>query len=342
MAGGSSLKRAVVARLAGAMMVVALISGAPAHAGTTILPIAYSSLCAAAAVAESRLAMARPVTIEPRKAQAILGGAPSKLELIRARHDGLASQVPDIGTIGAGAGFRGFCGDPRPALIAPVEPVLAVQAVPPLKPAAMILPIAPVAGDRPDIFGSVALRISATPLGARWAAARAASLGARHGPWATTLRAMRGRDRTDQVAAINSWVNARIRFAEDRASGGQADRWASAAESLRSRRGDCEDYAIAKMQMLRALGVADEDLYFVVARDLVRRADHALLVVRLDGRLVTLDNQTDRLLDASQSNDYRPIFTYAGTQAWMHGYRADPVTAPMRTASLDMAGYGPD
>ncbi|MBY8826383.1 transglutaminase-like cysteine peptidase [Sphingomonas colocasiae] len=338
MAYGSIHKYMIATGLFGGMLAIASIP-ATAHAGTTILPIAYSGLCAAATMAEDRLAALRPAAVEPSKAQAILGGAPSKLELIRARHDGLASQVPDIGTIGAGTGFRTFCGDSSPALIAPVGPAQAVQAVQPLK---LAMPIAPVAGDRPDIFGSVALRISATPLGTRWAAARSASLGTRHGPWAATLRAVRGRDRTDQVAAINSWVNARIRFVEDRASGGQADRWASAAESLRSRGGDCEDYAIAKMQMLRALGVADEDLYFVVARDLVRRADHALLVVRLDGRLVTLDNQTDRLLDATQAHDYRPVFTYAGTQAWMHGYRADPVATPMRTAALDMAGFGPD
>lgn len=334
MAGESFLKRTIVIRLSRAMMAAALISAAPAHAGTTILPIAYSSLCAAANLAESQQAALQPVTANPSKAQAILGGTPSKLELIRARHEGLVAQMPDIGTIGAGAGFRTFCGDSRPALIVP-PPQPAVQAVQPLQPAAFVTP---VASDLPNIFGSVALRISATPLSTRWAAARSASLGTRHGPWATMLRSVRGLDRADQVAAINSWVNARIRFAEDRVG---SDRWAAAAESLRSRRGDCEDYAIAKMQMLRAIGVADEDLYFVVARDLVRRADHALLVVRLDGRLVTLDNQTDRLLDASQANDYRPIFTYAGTQAWMHGYRAGP-PAPMRTASLTMAAFGPN
>ena len=38
---------------------------------------------------------------------------------------------------------------------------------------------------------------------------------------------------------------------------------------MRRGRGDCEDYAIAKLQMLRAAGFEDRDLYLVIAKDLI-------------------------------------------------------------------------
>jgi len=348
MAGGSSFKRVILVKASATMVAALLMSSAPATAATTILPIAISSMCVAASMFEPTQAPADPLASSVSKAQTILGGAPSKLDLIRARHDGITSPAPQIDTLAAGfetmpgLGLRPFCGDPKPARVASVQ---MIQPLPPVPSPQFVAPpqfVAAIAHDRPDIFGSVALKISTTPLSARWTAARSASLGTRHGPWAPVLQSVRRQDRPTQIAAINSWVNARIRFVDDRAGHGRADHWASAAQSLRSRTGDCEDYAIAKMQMLKALGVADEDLYFVIARDLVRHADHALLVVRLDGRLVVLDNETDRLLDAAQTNDYRPVFTYAGTQAWTHGYRAQPVARPMQTASLTMTGFGPD
>ena len=45
-----------------------------------------------------------------------------------------------------------------------------------------------------------------------------------------------------------------------------------------------------------------------------------MLVVKLDGRHYLLDNNTDRLLDASESNDYRPILSYSSEGKWLHGY----------------------
>jgi len=345
MAVGSSFTRFILVRVAATAAAAGSLSIAPATAGTAILPISISSMCATASIFAAGPESTEPAAPGISKAQAILGGAPSKLDLIKAQHIGVVDPTP---AIAAGSGFRTLCGAPSPMLIASVRTIPPAAFAPPpqfAQSAPLVEPpqfVAPPIGDRPDIFGSVALKVSATPLGTRWAAARSMSLGTRRGPWAPVIRENRSQQRAEQVAAINSWVNARIRFVDDRARYGRADHWASAAQSLSSRQGDCEDYAIAKMQMLKALGMPDEDLYFVIARDLVRQADHALLVVRLDGKLVALDNETDRLLDAAQANDYRPVFTYAGTQAWTHGYRAQPVTRPLQTASLTMAGFGPD
>jgi hypothetical protein len=95
------------------------------------------------------------------------------------------------------------------------------------------------------------------------------------------------------------------------------------------------------MQMLRAAGFSGRDLYLVILRDLVRRADHAVLVARASGRMVVLDNGTDEVIDTDRVSDYRPILTFASTGEWTHGYRvsnpemeiAANELAPVKTAA---------
>lgn len=125
---------------------------------------------------------------------------------------------------------------------------------------------------------------------------------------------------TTKLASVNAWANSRIRFVEDSTLYGKADYWATASETLRARAGDCEDIAIVKMQMLAAAGVPRSDMYLTLARDLARQADHAVLIVKAEGKYWLLDNSTDRLLDAAESHDYRPIMSFSASQKWLHGY----------------------
>ena len=185
----------------------------------------------------------------------------------------------------------------------------------------------------PNIFGSVAVRVSRTPLDAKWHSVSSAKLSAHSGAWATLIHIVaREHDPAKKLHLVNLWVNGRVRSAGDRPDPGGDDHWAGANETLRSG-GDCEDYAIAKMQVLEAAGFARADMYLVIARDLVRRADHALLVVRLDHWLLVLDSNTDQLLDADSVSDYRPIFTYGAQGAWIHGYAEKP-TLPRYTVQV--------
>ena len=96
----------------------------------------------------------------------------------------------------------------------------------------------------------------------------------------------------------------------------------AANETLARGRGDCEDYALAKLAMLRRAGFADRDLYLVLVKDLVRRTDHAVLVVRSEGQYLVLDNDTDLVLDSVAVRDYRPILSFAAEQRFAHGYHA--------------------
>ena len=186
---------------------------------------------------------------------------------------------------------------------------------------------------RPDIFGSVALGVAKTPFDSRFASVAArASVGER-GAVVSGLASM---SRGDAIEAANAYVNAKVDFVSDTRAHGREDRWSTAAETLRRGQGDCEDYAIAKLQLLRAAGFADDDLYFVILKDLVRRQDHAVLVVRHEGRFLVLDNGTDRILDSDAVVDYKPVFTYAAGKAWTHGYAkpSTPDVAPLFTRAV--------
>ena len=188
-------------------------------------------------------------------------------------------------------------------------------------PRAAPLPSAPAPrAGQPDIFGSVAMAVGRTPLDAKWAAiARSAPAPIMS---ASFLRSARLASALQQAEMVNRWINNRLRFVDDRQG---RDSWAPASQSLQRGAGDCEDYAIAKMQLLEAAGFDRHAMFLVIARDLVRQADHAVLAVRVGSDLMVLDNMTDRVLPSSEVSDYRPIMSFNAYGRWTHGYR---VTKP--------------
>ena len=224
------------------------------------------------------------------KSEAILGGAPSALAAITASQDSRSMVTPAVA--------RSYF---RPAVANPMQPA--------------------VSSTRPDVFNSVALSISRSPLDARWNRVSGAGVGGNASAVAASLR---DEDVLAKLEAVNSYVNARVRFVDDRVQFGVADRWLVPSETLARGQGDCEDFALAKRAMLRAAGVPDRDLYLVVLKDLSRRADHAVLVVRAAGRFLVLDNGTDRIVDSSEVQDYKPMLTFAAAgRTYTHGYRRD-------------------
>lgn len=169
---------------------------------------------------------------------------------------------------------------------------------------------------QPDIFGSVAMAVSRTPLDTKWSSISPPIAG--KGPWSDIINTARTLSNQAQVEAVNIWVNQRLRFTDDRIGG---DSWAPASQTLQRGTGDCEDYAIAKMKLLEAAGFDRRAMFLVIARDLVRQADHAVLAVRIGGELMILDNMTDRVLPSSSIADYRPIMSFNAYGRWTHGYR---------------------
>lgn len=240
------------------------------------------------------------------KTDAILSGEPSALEAILARQSGAVVA--------------------RRASIQPASYSYAHTSR--LDAAVRRAPSPGVWNGRPDVFGSVALRINHSPLDERWKGVEHSQV---DGSAARFAEAQRGKDAVEKLEAVDWYVNKRVRFVDDQVQWGRPDVWSPASVTLSRGRGDCEDYAIAKMAMLRRAGFADKDLYIVVLKDLVRRADHAVLVARAEGHMYVLDNGTDQVLDSETVPDYRPVLTFASTGEWTHGYRMD--AAPMNVAA---------
>ena len=181
----------------------------------------------------------------------------------------------------------------------------------------------------PNTFGSAVLAANVTPYDARWSQVQSQTLGSgQH--IAKAARAMHGIER---LSFVNKAVNTSIRYREDGSNWGQNDYWASAAQSFARGSGDCEDYAIAKMQVLRASGVPSRDLYLVIGNDAVARGGHAVLVVRITGKYLVLDNFHDVVRADSDYGDFRPVITLSSAGKWLHGYKSGGQSPPTYTAA---------
>jgi predicted transglutaminase-like cysteine proteinase len=242
------------------------------------------------------------------KSQAILGGQASRLEAIahEQRSSGNAGLAAEMGLPGS-TPFSGVSASGCQRLVLPSASTFAIN------PGIQQKPLA--AG---DFLASKRLPVAHTAFDAQWE--RVSSYGVSHRlASAVAQKGSLGASKAN-LAAVNSWTNQHVRFVEDRVQYGQSDYWASAQMTLRRRAGDCEDIAIAKMQLLAALGVPKSSMYLTIARDLVRNADHALLIVKSDTGTWLLDNATNEVLDASTSHDFRPILSYSSGGKWLHGY----------------------
>lgn len=188
----------------------------------------------------------------------------------------------------------------------------------------------PAHASLPNLFGSVALSVSRTPFDAGWN--RVANADVTGSAAAFAMDAAIGNDRT-AIDKINRYVNARIAYTSDNRQFGREDRWMRPDEAFAAGRGDCEDYAIAKMAMLKKAGFDARDLYVVVLKDLANLNDHAVLAVRHEGRFLILDNSHDRVEDANDISFFRPVMSYSAAGRWVHGFNRAPVTFDYRAVA---------
>lgn len=96
-----------------------------------------------------------------------------------------------------------------------------------------------------------------------------------------------------ELQRINTQVNRSIRRSDDYAAYGRADYWASGADHVK--RGDCEDYALAKRRALIEAGVPGEALSIAIVRTF-RGEMHAVLLVATNEGEVVLDNLSPWIL----------------------------------------------
>jgi predicted transglutaminase-like cysteine proteinase len=176
----------------------------------------------------------------------------------------------------------------------------------------------------PDAFGYPATQVDAAVPDPRWASLQAhASAAPPPGEWGQLTLALKGRPLRTMAETVNGFVNRHVALAADRDVWGVDDYWADLEETIEAGRGDCEDFAIAKMRLMEAAGAPSRDLYLLLVGDLGRGVDHAVLLVRDGADLLMLDSTSDRVLPIGQVTRYRPIMAFSGGARWL--FRPDLV-----------------
>lgn len=209
-------------------------------------------------------------------------------------------------------------------------------------------PVAAMAKAAPDPdseLGTLAIPVDTTRFDDRWARVRRAPAVRLMQAQLNRAAVTSGLDEATTLERVNLWVNRRIAYADDERNYRQRDFWATADETVARGSGDCEDYAILKMHMLRAAGIDGDRMKLVLLRDLAINADHAFLMVRSQSGWVVLDNMTDRIYDGREANAVRPILSFSGDRRWVHGYRDKPastaIAASGKTSTMGFASAAP-
>ncbi|GHC16532.1 hypothetical protein GCM10010082_04290 [Kushneria pakistanensis] len=109
-----------------------------------------------------------------------------------------------------------------------------------------------------------------------------------------------------QLQYVNRVINNAARQQEE-----DTDIWKGFDRLTREGYGDCEDFAIAKYQILRDAGMPAQRLDFLAARDALTPTYHAVLRYRMDdGSYLILDNLTTLILPQTQRTDLAPIVAF--------------------------------
>lgn len=321
-----------VTALAMAAVAVLLPATASAAMETRVAKVANAKhfavgdTCRAAAVlASSAPSFAAPLPVAP--------DMPSALDRMRMRQEQPAPIVEiapasgnPIAVRALGAGADRF-----------FQPVRAAALPRRVDCAEQVAAIAAPALDDDSELGTLAIPVETTRFDDRWARVRRAPTARLMQTQLDRAAVTRGLSEAATLERINLWVNHQIAYVDDDRNYRQRDFWATADETMARGSGDCEDFAILKMHMLRAAGIDDDRMKLVLLRDLAINADHAFLLVRSNAGWVVLDNMTDRIYDGRQANAVRPILSFSGSRRWVHGYRDNPAPVVMAAAATAKA-----
>lgn len=125
-----------------------------------------------------------------------------------------------------------------------------------------------------------------------------------------------------ELYAVDHYVNNRVKYKEDKDNYGQADYWASPAETLKNGNGDCEDYASTKWAILRMMGWSSEQMWWVYSRAHEKNGiiTHMTLAVKSGEEVFNLNNLTE-----SREKLLPTLDLESQTNGDFSGSRLDPV-----------------
>jgi len=134
--------------------------------------------------------------------------------------------------------------------------------------------------------------------------------------WTAFVDDLKSRPLADRVEHANEYLNA-IQYVPATENWGSPAYWETPFEFL-ARGGQCQDYAISKYLALEASGVPDSDLRVAVVHDRQSNADHAILIVTVDGHDFVLDNQTTTVDPLESVTRYRAYYAINDSGWWAY------------------------
>jgi predicted transglutaminase-like cysteine proteinase len=137
--------------------------------------------------------------------------------------------------------------------------------------------------------------------------------------WRDTINEGLGLSDSDKLYLANQFANRRIRFTSDSDHWGKGDYWATPIESLGTKGGDCEDFAIFKYFTLKAMGVDESKMRLMYVRALLINEPHMVLIYFDNPKAMplVLDNLKTRILPANQRRDLKPVYSFNGQGLWL-------------------------
>ena len=189
------------------------------------------------------------------------------------------------------------------------DPVINEAPLPPTPPP----PPPPPPG--PDVFGTSATGQKIGLDDDRWI--RIGALPSRNPILAAMIASASSWTRYQQASFVQATINGKLTYRLDQDNWGVKDYWASADETIARGAGDCEDLALVKLQALRLLGFQERDL-FLMTGTRPSGEDHALLLVRIDGRFWVMEDGLNRIVRAESFDRFKPAVTYGAGWKWVH------------------------
>ena len=139
-----------------------------------------------------------------------------------------------------------------------------------------------------------------------------------------------------KLVAVNDFFNARISWVEDIDNWGEKDYWATPLETMAQRKGDCEDFSIAKFVTLLLAGVEMEKLRITYVKAQMgghlskNYVAHMVLAYypTPSADPMIMDNMVDSVRPASRREDLKPVFGFNSKGLWVGGSAAPATKDP--------------
>ncbi|MDF1588339.1 MAG: transglutaminase-like cysteine peptidase [Gammaproteobacteria bacterium] len=121
-----------------------------------------------------------------------------------------------------------------------------------------------------------------------------------------------------KLTSVNDFVN-QFNFVDDIDHWRKQDYWATPLETLVTKGGDCEDFAIAKYFTLTAMGMPKEKMRLTYVKALSINKAHMVVSYyeQRNAEPLLLDNLNRKILPASQRQDLVPAYSFNGTGLWL-------------------------